>query len=156
MADEAWICRELDPRDALARDCLARYYEELARRFPAGFEVSRSRDPDANDMVAPRGAFFVATARDRGLGCVGLKGTGGEVAEIKRLWVAPTARGMGLARRLMTAAEARARELGVAVLRLDTNRALPEAAALYRRTGWTEIARFNDDPYAEVFFEKRL
>lgn len=156
MAADDVTCREIDPRDPLARHCLARYYDELAQRFPGGFEVARSRDPDASDMIAPRGAFFVAEAEGQALGCVGLKGSGGEIAEIKRLWVAPQARGLGLAGKLMAAAEAQARRLGIATLRLDSNRALPEAAALYRRAGWTEIERFNDDPYAEVFFEKRL
>ena len=54
------------------------------------------------------------------------------------------------------AAEATARELSIPVLRLDTNRALPEAMQLYRASGWTEIPRFNDDPYPDTFFEKRL
>lgn len=152
-ADRAQI-EEVDPRGPEARHCLEQYYAELSRRFPGGFEVGRSRDPDAADMIAPRGAFLVALADGLPLGCVGLKG--GEFAEIKRLWVSPMARGRGLSRRLMAAAEGRARALGIAHLRLDTNRALPEAAALYQRDGWSEIARFNDDPYAEVFFEKRL
>ena len=78
------------------------------------------------------------------------------MAEIKRLWVSPAARGLGLARRLMAANREVARELSVKVLRLDTNRALPEAARLYRASGWTEIDRFSDDPYADYFFEKRL
>ena len=42
------------------------------------------------------------------------------------------------------------------LLRLDTNTALPEALALYRRLGWSEIDRFNDDPYPDAFFEKHL
>ena len=49
-----------------------------------------------------------------------------------------------------------ARELGIGVLRLDTNSALPEAVALYRRSGWSEIPRFNEDPYPDLFFEKVL
>ena len=53
-------------------------------------------------------------------------------------------------------AEHAARELGIALLRLDTNSALAEAGQLYRRTGWTEIPRFNDDPYPDLFFEKHL
>jgi len=146
---------EVDPRDATARGCLEQYYAELQRRFPGGFEVSRSRDPDAEDMIAPRGAFLVALSDGVPVGCVGLKG-GEEFAEIKRLWVSPSARGMGLARRLMSAAEARAKALGISVLRLDTNSALPEASALYLKTGWREIPRFNDDPYPDLFFEKRL
>jgi len=88
--------------------------------------------------------------------CVALKGDGGPVAEIKRMWVHPDYRGSGLARRLIGAAEDAARALGVNTLRLDTNRALDRAAAAYRSWGWREIARFNDDPYAHLFFEKRL
>jgi DNA-binding MarR family transcriptional regulator/N-acetylglutamate synthase-like GNAT family acetyltransferase len=150
------VLEEVEPRKPVARHCLESYYAELARRFLGGFEVSRSRDPDAADMIAPRGGFWVALADGMPLGCVGLKGAGGEVAEIKRLWVAPAARGLGLARRLLAEAEARAREIGVAALRLDTNSALAEASALYRKCGWSEIARFNDDPYPDLFFEKLL
>jgi DNA-binding MarR family transcriptional regulator/ribosomal protein S18 acetylase RimI-like enzyme len=147
--------QEMDPKSAEARFCLGEYYGELARRFAQGFEVARSRDPDASDMRRPRGAFLVAISDGLPIGCVALK-TGGELAEIKRLWVAPSARGLGLGRRLMDAAETAARELGIAVLRLDTNSALPEARKLYQSTGWREIARFNDDPYPDLFFEKRL
>ncbi|MCA0871902.1 GNAT family N-acetyltransferase [Seohaeicola saemankumensis] len=146
-----------DPRGADARYCLTQYYAELARRFDSGFDVSLSRDPDAADMEPPHGLFLLARDPDGApIGCAGLKGGAGPVAEIKRVWIAPAARGQGLARRLMDHAETGARELGLTTLRLDTNRALPEAIAMYRRLGWTEIDRFNDDPYAQVFFEKRL
>ncbi|MGH6777070.1 MAG: bifunctional helix-turn-helix transcriptional regulator/GNAT family N-acetyltransferase [Bradyrhizobium sp.] len=148
--------RDVDPRAEQARYCLGQYYGELSRRFERGFDVSLSRDPDAVDMVPPRGTFLIAMSDGQPLGCVGLKGTGGELAEIKRLWVAPSARGLGLGRRLMDAAENAARELSIKILRLDTNGALAEALALYRRTGWTEIDRFNDDPYPDRFFEKQL
>ena len=148
--------QQMDPQSTEARYCLGEYYGELARRFAQGFDVARSRDPDAADMRRPRGAFLVAISAGLPVGCVALKGTGGELAEIKRLWVAPSARGLGLGRRLMEAAEAAARELGITVLRLDTNSALPEAGQLYRTSGWREIARFNDDPYPDLFFEKRL
>jgi len=147
---------EVDPRSENARYCLGEYYAELARRFEEGFEVSRSRDPDASDMIRPRGAFLVAMSDGLAIGCVGLKGQGGDTAEVKRLWVSASARGLGLAKRLMAATEAAARELKIRVLRLDTNRALPEAIALYRNSGWTEIERFNDDPYPDFFFEKAL
>ncbi len=147
--------RLADPTEPAARDCLAAYYAELARRFPTGFDVARSRDPDAADMTPPRGAFLVAYTGRRPAACVGLKGPG-PVAEIKRLWVSPAARGRGLAVSMMNAIEAQARSQGVLTLRLDTNRALPEAEALYDRLGWTRIDRYNDDPYAEVFFEKSL
>jgi ribosomal protein S18 acetylase RimI-like enzyme len=147
---------QTDPRGVLAKYCLGEYYAELARRFERGFDVSLSRDPEATAMMPPRGAFLLAKLDGAAIGCVGLKGTDGGYAEIKRLWVAPAARGLGLAHRLMAAAEEEARRLGIETLRLDTNSALPEAVALYRGTGWTEVPRFNDDPYPDTFFEKRL
>jgi DNA-binding MarR family transcriptional regulator/GNAT superfamily N-acetyltransferase len=147
---------EVDPRGEAARYCLREYYGELSRRFRGGFDVSLSRDPDATDMMSPCGAFFVAMSDGLPLGCVGLKGTGSELAEIKRLWVAPSARGLRLGRRLMDSAENAARNISVEILRLDTNSALAEALQFYRSTGWTEIERFNDDPYPDLFFEKHL
>lgn len=147
---------QADPRSAMARHCLCEYYGELGRRLEQGFDVTLSRDPDAAAMQAPRGTFLIALSDGLPLGCVGLKGTDAGYAEIKRLWVAPAARRLGLSRRLMTEVEAAAKTLGIAKLRLDTNSALPEAVALYHATGWTQIDRFNDDPYPDVFFEKRL
>jgi DNA-binding MarR family transcriptional regulator/GNAT superfamily N-acetyltransferase len=147
---------EVDPRSDEARYCLREYYAELGRRFKQGFDVSLSRDPDAKDMRRPRGSFIVAMSDTLPIGCVGLKGTEHGYAEIKRLWVAPSARGLGLGKRLMDAAEDAARTLGIALLRLDTNSALPEAGQLYRTTGWREIPRFNDDPYPDLFFEKQI
>jgi DNA-binding MarR family transcriptional regulator/GNAT superfamily N-acetyltransferase len=147
---------ETDPRSAEARYCLGEYYAELGRRFKQGFDVARSRDPDAKDMRRPRGTFLVAMSDTLPIGCVGLKGTDAGYAEIKRLWVAPAARGLGLGRRLMQQAEDAARGLGIALLRLDTNSALAEAGRLYPSTGWREIPRFNDDPYPDLFFEKRI
>lgn len=107
-------------------------------------------------MMPPRGVFLVASRGDALLGCGGIKGTGKGYAEVKRLWISPEARGLGLARTLMAALETRALELGIDLLRLDSNSALQEAVAMYRKWNWTEIERFNDDPYPDVFFEKRL
>jgi DNA-binding MarR family transcriptional regulator len=150
------VIEEIDPADEAARYCLGRYYNELDARFPDGFEVARSCDPDAEAMIRPRGAFFVAMSDGLPVGCVALKGEDGGHAEIKRLWVDRGARGLGLARRLMAAAEDAAKELAIDVLRLDTNSALPEAERFYRAAGWTQIERYNDNPYAEVFFEKSV
>ena len=147
---------ERDPADPAARICLAAYYAELDARFPGGFRVERSRDPDAADLVRPRGTFIVALAGDQPVGCIALKGTDKGYAEIKRMWIASSQRGNGLAKRLIERAEEVARELGTTLLRLDTNSALTDAIAIYRHWGWHEIPRFNDDPYAEVFFEKPL
>jgi GNAT superfamily N-acetyltransferase len=86
---------------------------------------------------------------------VSLKRIDATTAEVKRLWVAPAARGRGLARRLMAAAEEAARNLGYTRLRLDTNENLPEAIALYRATGWAEVAAFTPFP-ATHWFAKTL
>ncbi|WP_349979435.1 helix-turn-helix domain-containing GNAT family N-acetyltransferase [Shimia sp. SDUM112013] len=156
LGQDEVVLRETDPRSPDALFCLHAYYDELARRFKTGFDVNLSRDPDAADMLRPRGTFIVAFSDGMPLGCVGLKGTDKDFAEIKRLWVSPSARGLGMAHRLMHRVEEVARDLGITTLRLDTNSALPEAVALYRNTGWTEIDRFNDDPYPDHFFEKHL
>lgn len=147
--------RRTDPRAPEALYCLGEYYAELDRRFDTGFDVNLSRDPEAASMEPPRGAFLVAFSDGLPVACGGLKGYG-DWGEIKRVWVSPAARGLRLATQLMAALEDEARALAIPLLRLDTNSALPEAVALYRRLGWTEIPRFNDDPYPDVFFEKRL
>ena len=156
MGSDQIAIAETDPDSDAARYCLGAYYAELEDRFEHGFDVSLSRDPDIVDMIRPRGAFLVATSDGLPVGCVGLKGSGGDVAEIKRLWICPSARGLGLAQRVMRAAEDKARALSIRTLRLDTNKDLPEALAMYRASEWTEIDRFNDDPYADYFFEKQL
>ncbi|CUI61327.1 acetyltransferase [Cognatishimia activa] len=148
--------QEMDPRATDSLYCLQSYYDELEARFERGFDVSLSRDPEAANMMPPLGAFYVAMSDGLPLGCCGLKGVGTDVAEIKRLWVSPSARGLGLAQRLLAECETAANDLGIKTLRLDTNSALPEAEQLYRKTGWTQIERFNDDPYPDLFFEKAV
>lgn len=147
---------ETDPDSPGARTCLEAYYAELDRRFEHGFRVEDSRDPPPDDIRPPRGAFLVALADGQPVGCVALKRVDDTTAEVKRLWVADAVRGRGVARRLMDRLEALAAERGVRILRLDTNRVLTEARDMYRAWGWTEIDRFNDDPYAHHFFEKAL
>lgn len=156
MTGDQTVVRHADPKEEASRYCLQRYYAELAEAFEDGFDVSRSRDPQAERMMPPCGAFLLAMSDGLPVGCVGLKGDGTGTAEVKRLWVSPSARGLGLAYRLMEAVEEAARALSIGTLRLDTNRALPGALHLYRRLGWTEIGRFNDDPYADFFFEKEI
>jgi GNAT superfamily N-acetyltransferase len=107
-------------------------------------------------MTPPHGWFFLARLDGRPVGCGALRRLNAEEGEVKRMWTAPDARGLGVARRIIAAVEAAAREAGMAVLRLDTNRALNEAHALYRKLGFVEIARYNDNPYADHWFEKRL
>lgn len=138
-----------------ARWCMAQYFDGLASRFEEGFDVQRGAPTDADDLTPPRGHLLLATRDDRPVGCVGVS-LSGDWAEVKRMWVAPTARRLGLGRRLLAEAEQLAAANGAGVVRLDTNSALPEAIALYRSAGYEEIARYNDNPYAHHWFEKRL
>jgi DNA-binding MarR family transcriptional regulator/GNAT superfamily N-acetyltransferase len=145
-----------DPGSAAARHCLAAYFAELDARFDAGFDPRRSISADAAELTPPAGVLLVARLRAEPVGCGALKLHDGAPAEIKRMWVAAHARGLGVGRRLLTALEDEARTRGAAVVRLETNRALREATGLYRSAGYDEVAAFNDEPYAHRWFEKRL
>ena len=63
---------------------------------------------------------------------------------------------MGLGRRLLRELEQDAASAGATVIRLETNRTLTEAINLYRQAGYREVDRFNDEPYADHWFEKRI
>ena len=145
-----------DPGDPDARHCLHEYYADIDRRFDSGFDPARSRRAELDDMRPPDGLFLVARLGDEPVGGGGLLFHGEAPAELKRLWVAPAARGLGIGRRLLAALEDRVAATGVRTVRLDTNRALTEAIALYRSAGYREVGRFNDEPYAHHWFEKRL
>jgi DNA-binding MarR family transcriptional regulator/GNAT superfamily N-acetyltransferase len=145
-----------DPAHPHARHCLEAYFAELDRRFDIGFDPTLSNPADVDEMRLPAGVFLVATLRSEPVGCGALKLHGKRPAEIKRMWVDGSTRGLGLGRRLLSELEACAREHGVRRLRLETNRTLVEAIALYRSCGYTEVAAFNDEPYADHWFEKRL
>ena len=145
-----------DPDHPGAQECLRAYYAELHERFEAGFDPARSSLPDPGELSAPDGLFLLARLHGEPVGCAGLKVPAGAPAEIKRMWVAPHARGVGLARRLLAELESRAAALGRDVLRLETNKTLTEAIGLYRSAGFAEIAAFNNEPYAHHWFEKRI
>ncbi len=85
-----------------------------------------------------------------------MKFHGQEPAEVKRMWVAESVRGLGVGRRLLTAVEEHASASGVRTLRLETNRVLGEAITLYRSAGYREVPAFNDEPFADHWFEKRI
>jgi DNA-binding MarR family transcriptional regulator len=146
----------MDPMDRRARYCLRAYFEELDRRFEAGFDPTLSISADADELRPPRGVLLVATLGSDPIGCGALKLHAGAPTELKRMWVAASARGLGLGRRLLTELEAEALRRGSCTVRLETNRSLTEAIALYRSSGYREVAAFNDEPYAHHWFEKSL
>ena len=145
-----------DPRHPDARSCLRAYFGELARRFDGGFDPGRSISAGDDELTPPAGLVLVATLHGEPVGCGAVKFHDDGPAEIKRMWVSPAIRGLGLGRRLLAELEARAAGRGVRALRLETNHALDEAIGLYRDSGYREVAAFNDEPYAHHWFEKVL
>lgn len=146
----------VDPDHPDAEHCLRSYATELRERFETGFDPARSLLPDAGDLRPPRGLFLIARLHGEPIGCAGLKLPSGIPAEVKRMWVAPQARGLGLGRRFLAELEARAARHGCDVLRLDTNKALTAAIGLYHSYGFHEVTAFNDEPYAHHWFEKQI
>ncbi|MCC9305580.1 bifunctional helix-turn-helix transcriptional regulator/GNAT family N-acetyltransferase [Kitasatospora sp. RB6PN24] len=146
----------VDPHHPDARHCLRSYYAEIQERFETGFDPTRSLLPDAAELRPPHGLLLIARLHGEPVGCAGLKLPPGAPAEVKRMWVAPDARGLGLGRRFLAELEARAAKHGHSVLRLDTNKALTAAISLYHSYGFQEVAAFNDERYAHHWFEKRI
>jgi DNA-binding MarR family transcriptional regulator len=145
-----------DPTSADARWLIEQYFAELNQRFEAGFNPTLGISAHPHELTPPSGLLLVARLREEPIACGALKFHENAPAEIKRMWVAPRARGLGLGRRLLEALERHAREAGVTALHLETNRALIEAIQMYRDCGYQEVAAFNDEPYAHHWFEKRL
>ena len=149
------VIERVDPASLAARWCVAQYFAELDRRFETGFDPAVSLPADDRDLVPPRGAFLVASVDGESVACGAVKAIDAGVGWLKRMWVAEHARGLGIGRRMLEALEVQASQLGLTTLRLETNKALSEAIALYRSAGFREVPRFNDDPYAHHWFEKR-
>jgi GNAT superfamily N-acetyltransferase len=141
-------------RDALR--CIREYFRELSRRFPKGFDPSKSLSPSAREFRPPYGLFVVLRVDREPVGCGAFKRLSSGTAYLKRMWISPEWRGMGLGRRLLIELEDRARSAGFGMACLETNKALGEAQALYRSAGYRVVKPFNDEPYADVWLEKKL
>ena len=148
-----------EPSDStLARSLLDRYFEELAARFPGGsgdFEPARIATA-TSDFAPPHGAFLVAWLDGQAVACAAVRGLDTDDAEIKRMWVDPAARRLGIGRSLLAELESTAAELGCRTARLDTAAYLTEALPLYRTAGYSEIPAYNDNPYSAHWLEKPL
>lgn len=142
------------PDGAEAQACLANYVGELEGRFETEFDAEKSRPSGAEKQ--PPLIFLIARMEGRAVGCGALYDLDTATGEIKRMWVAPDARGLGIASGLLARIEAEARSAGKKRLVLDTNRTLSEAMALYQKSGFRRIDRYNDNPYADFWYEKAL
>ena len=148
--------RPIDPEHADARYCLAEYVAELNRRSTRGFDPSVGATALPHEVRPPAGAFFVAYLHGEAIGCGAVKHHADAPAEIKRMWLAPQARGLGLGRRLLETLEECALAGGAWVAHIETSDVLTEAISLYRSAGWVEVPAFNEEPFADHWFEKPL
>ncbi|HEY6294845.1 MAG TPA: MarR family winged helix-turn-helix transcriptional regulator [Streptosporangiaceae bacterium] len=143
-----------DPRHPDARRAVGAYVAELSDRFEGGWDPALSISAADDELTPPAGLFLIAMLHSEPVGCGALKFHPGAPAEVKRMWVSPAVRGLGLGRRLLAELEAHAAAREARTLRLETNRTLGEAISLYRTAGYREVAPFNDEPYAHHWFEK--
>lgn len=148
------VWAELSPDAPPAQAALDAYVTELDRRFEDHFVPGPVSAEDVASLTRPRGAFVVATRDGAPVACGGVRRLDADTVEIKRMWVHADWRGAGLGSRLLRHLEQTAADLGCRRVVLDTNRVLGEAMALYDRAGYREIARYNDNPYAQAWFEK--
>jgi GNAT superfamily N-acetyltransferase len=108
------------------------------------------------ELRAPGGAYVVGYAGEEAVAGGGVRRLAGSVAEIKRMYVRPSARSRGVAAALLAALEDAARTLGYTSARLDTGPKQPHALRLYRSAGYSELPPYNDNPFACFWGEKRL
>ena len=148
---EAW-----QPGDPRARACVRAYARHIAVRFDEGFDPRLSKPVHDEELTPPAGVFLLATLNAEPVGCGAVKLHPDAPAEIKRVWVSETVRGLGIGRRILNELERYAAERGWTAVRLDTNRNLTEAIAMYRSAGYHEIEPYNTEFYAHHWFEKSL
>jgi GNAT superfamily N-acetyltransferase len=135
---------------------MAEYMGEIERRLGAPFDRAQYPGPGPAELEPPHGLLLVAFDGDDPVACGAVRVIGPRVAEIKRMYVAPAARGRGLGRMLLGELERGAVELGCRTARLDTMAAMAEAGALYRSAGYEPIADYNGNPLAAVWMERAL
>ena len=108
------------------------------------------------DLVPPSGVLLLARADDQPAGLGGVRHLDTEVAEVKSMYVSPPFRGTGLGRRILARLDEIALEHGCTAIRLDTSDYLTPAVGLYRSAGYREVPAYNQNPKADLWFERSL
>ncbi len=137
---------------------VAELVHELDAYLTALYPAESNHLLDLAALSARDVRFLVARQAGRALGCGALRVDPAGYGEVKRMFVLPAARGLGLGRRILDELEAEARRMGLACLRLETGISQPEAIALYRASGFVEREPFGAyglDPLS-LFMEKPL
>jgi ribosomal protein S18 acetylase RimI-like enzyme len=150
------IRRATDNDIPQVRQMLREYVEWIALDL-AFQEIDAELSGLPGEYAPPRGAMFVAVEGDRYLAMIALRPFDGTVAEMKRLYVRPEARGRGLARRLIARLCDEARRLNYTEVRLDTLPKMGEAQALYETYGFVDIDPYYETPIAGTrFMSKKI
>jgi GNAT superfamily N-acetyltransferase len=144
-----------DPEEPPASELLAATRAELNDVYET---FSRLDNPPLApaELRAPGGAYVVGYEGEQAVAGGGVRRLAEGVAEIKRMYVRPSARSRGVAAALLAALEDAARALGYTCARLDTGPKQPHALRLYRSAGYSEVPPYNDNPFACFWGEKRL
>lgn len=108
------------------------------------------------DLVPPNGVLLLARVDGEPAGLGGVRHLDTEVAEVKSMYVAPAFRGRGLGRRILARLDEIAIEHGCHAVRLDTSDYLTPAVGLYRSAGYREVPAYNENPKADLWFERAL
>lgn len=131
------------------------FFADIAARYP-GWSPGDNPSLDPGEVAPPVGAWVVVYRGDEAIGCGGVKRLDARTAEVRRVYVAPSARGLGVGRRLLGELEDQARTLGYECLRLDTGDRQPEALGLFVAAGYRQISDYNRNSWATYWMEKRL
>ena len=144
-----------EPEEPPASELLAAMRAELNDVYET---FSRLDNPPLApaELRAPGGAYVVGYEGEEAVAGGGVRRLADGVAEIKRMYVRPSARSRGVAAALLAALEDAARSFGYASARLDTGPKQPHARALYESEGYLEVENFNGNPVATFFGEKSL
>jgi len=135
---------------------VAAFFDEIVPLYPSITPENPGPSATPEELSPPGGAFLVAYVDNEPVGCGGIKRLDDDAAELKRLYVAPSARKGGVARALVSALEDAARHTGYRVVRLDTGDQQPAALQLFRTSGYREIDDYNGNPHASYWFEKLI
>ena len=136
------------------RWCFEQYYLELGHAF--GYDADTALPLGVEQLTRPHGLVLVVRDGGAPVGCGAVKLLEDGIGEIKRMWVAPGVRGLGLGERLLDELEAAAAAARRTATRLETNEQLGAALALYRKRGYEEVEPFNEEPFATHWLRKEL
>jgi GNAT superfamily N-acetyltransferase len=152
----------VDRDDPRVRELYADFVREadgplVYDREEAGIDLDEeiAKGPPS-DLVPPNGLFLLALADGEPAGLGGVRYLDTEVAEVKSMYVAPAYRGTGLGRRILARLDEIALEHGCRAVRLDTSDYLTPAVGLYRSAGYREVPAYNENPKADLWFERSL